>query len=115
MHPRSGARLAQAGLPKTGLKLNSVQQGRTKARMKVKQYEMVIADSPHEMQRRVEQHLAAGWDLVGQMWQRPDGQLVREMVLPEHVGEVWRAARWEKAPDASLSCGRSSEETGSPV
>ena len=49
--------------------------------MKVKQYEMVIADTPHEMQRRVEEHLAAGWDLFGQMYQRPDGQLVREMVF----------------------------------
>jgi hypothetical protein len=69
--------------------------------MKVKQYEMVIADSPHEMQRRVEQHLAAGWDLVGQMWQRPDGQLVREMVLSEHAGQVWREARWEKVDVAA--------------
>jgi hypothetical protein len=64
--------------------------------MKVKQYELVVADTPHEMQRRVDEHLAAGWDLVGQMCQRPDGQLVREMLLPEHVGEVWREGRWEK-------------------
>jgi hypothetical protein len=65
--------------------------------MKVKQYELVIADTPHEMQRRVEEHIAAGWELVGQLQQTKQGQLCREMILPEHVGEVWRKGTWEKS------------------
>jgi hypothetical protein len=64
--------------------------------MKVKQYRMIAADGPEAFALQVDDLLRQGWDLVGQVMQRPDGRLCREMVLPEHVGEVWREGRWEK-------------------